>query len=134
MEEDQATIKTTDDRVVDAVLLASANETEHHEIAVYETLIANANADARGATGSLVFANAYRRPFGCSGRTAEGLERAGRPEHGGQHDARHGDGEPDDPGGDVLRPHDRRRRDADADDPAGGDQADEDRLDAAARA
>ena len=60
MEEDQATIKTTDDRVVDAVLLASANETEHHELAVYETLIAN--ADARGATGSLVFANAYRRP------------------------------------------------------------------------
>ena len=47
--EGQATIKKTDDRVVDAVLLASANETEHHEIAVYETLITN--ADARGATG-----------------------------------------------------------------------------------
>ena len=46
--EGQATIKKTDDRVVDAVLLASANETEHHEIAVYETLITN--AEARGAT------------------------------------------------------------------------------------
>ena len=47
--EGQATIKKTDDRVIDAVLLASANETEHHEIAVYETLILN--AEARGATG-----------------------------------------------------------------------------------
>jgi ferritin-like metal-binding protein YciE len=47
--EGQATIKKTDDRLVDAVLLASANETEHHEIAVYETLITN--AEARGATG-----------------------------------------------------------------------------------
>ena len=46
--EGQATVKKTDDRVVDAVLLASANETEHHEIAVYETLITN--AEARGAT------------------------------------------------------------------------------------
>jgi len=45
--EGQATIKKTDDSVVDAVLLAGAAETEHHEIAVYETLITNAKA--RGA-------------------------------------------------------------------------------------
>ena len=45
--EGEATVKKTDDRVVDAVLLAGAAETEHHEIAVYETLITN--AEARGA-------------------------------------------------------------------------------------
>jgi ferritin-like metal-binding protein YciE len=46
--EGQATMKKTDDRIVDAVILAGATETEHHEIAVYETLVTN--ADARGAT------------------------------------------------------------------------------------
>jgi len=46
--EGKATIKKTDDRIVDIVLLAAATETEHHEIAVYETLVTN--ADARGAT------------------------------------------------------------------------------------
>ena len=45
--EGKATIKKTDDSVVDAVILAGAAETEHHEIAVYETLIAS--AQARGA-------------------------------------------------------------------------------------
>ncbi|MHB8531382.1 MAG: YciE/YciF ferroxidase family protein [Solirubrobacteraceae bacterium] len=46
--EGKATIKKTDDSVVDAVILAGAAETEHHEIAVYETLITN--AEARGAS------------------------------------------------------------------------------------
>lgn len=46
--EGQATIKMTDESVVDAVILAAAAETEHHEIAVYETLLTNAKA--RGAT------------------------------------------------------------------------------------
>jgi ferritin-like metal-binding protein YciE len=46
--EGQATMKKTDDRIVDAVILAGATETEHHEIAVYETLVTN--ADARGAS------------------------------------------------------------------------------------
>ncbi|MGI8868802.1 MAG: ferritin-like domain-containing protein [Mycobacteriales bacterium] len=46
--EGQSTIRKTDDSVVDAVILAGAAETEHYEIAVYETLITN--ADARGAT------------------------------------------------------------------------------------
>lgn len=45
--EGQAAIKKTDDRIVDAVILAGAAETEHHEIAVYETLVTN--AEARGA-------------------------------------------------------------------------------------
>jgi ferritin-like metal-binding protein YciE len=45
--EGQATLKKTDDSVVDAVVLSSIAETEHHEIAVYETLVVNAKA--RGA-------------------------------------------------------------------------------------
>src|SRR3954464_1793032 len=45
--EGKANIKKTDDRVVDAVILSGAAETEHHEIAVYEGLITNAKA--RGA-------------------------------------------------------------------------------------
>jgi ferritin-like metal-binding protein YciE len=46
--EGKASIKKTDDSVVDAVILSSATESEHHEIAVYETLITN--AEARGAS------------------------------------------------------------------------------------
>ena len=46
--EGTSTIKKTDDSVVDAVILAGALETEHYEIAVYETLVTN--ADARGAS------------------------------------------------------------------------------------
>jgi ferritin-like metal-binding protein YciE len=45
--EGQATLKKTDDELADAVILAGAVETEHHEIAVYEVLITNAKA--RGA-------------------------------------------------------------------------------------
>jgi len=45
--EGKAAIKKTDVSVVDAVILAGALETEHYEIAVYETLVTN--ADARGA-------------------------------------------------------------------------------------
>ena len=37
-------IKKTDDDVVDAVLISSAIETEHHEIAVYQTLVGAAHA------------------------------------------------------------------------------------------
>ncbi len=42
-----ATIKKTDDALVDAVVLSAATESEHYEIAVYETLVTN--SDARGA-------------------------------------------------------------------------------------
>ena len=40
--ESKADIKMADDSVVDAVILTGAAETEHHEIAVYESLIAQA--------------------------------------------------------------------------------------------
>ena len=46
--EGKATIKKTDDSLVDAVVLAAATESEHYEIAVYETLVTN--AEARGVT------------------------------------------------------------------------------------
>ena len=46
--EGKSVLKKTDDSLVDAVILAAASESEHYEIAVYETLITN--ADARGAT------------------------------------------------------------------------------------
>ncbi len=45
--ESTATIKKTDDSLVDAVVLSAATESEHYEIAVYETLVTN--SDARGA-------------------------------------------------------------------------------------
>jgi ferritin-like metal-binding protein YciE len=45
--ESYATIKKTDDSLVGAVVLSAATESEHYEIAVYETLVTN--ADARGA-------------------------------------------------------------------------------------
>jgi ferritin-like metal-binding protein YciE len=44
----KATIKKTDASLVDVVILAAAAESEHYEIAVYDTLITN--AEARGAT------------------------------------------------------------------------------------
>ena len=46
--EGKATIKKTDDALVDAIVLVAATESEHYEIAVYETLITNAHA--RGAS------------------------------------------------------------------------------------
>jgi ferritin-like metal-binding protein YciE len=48
-DEGKAMLKKTADSLADVVIVASAMEAEHYEIAVYETLIAN--ADARGATG-----------------------------------------------------------------------------------
>ncbi|MGH2871113.1 MAG: ferritin-like domain-containing protein [Solirubrobacteraceae bacterium] len=44
----KSTIGKADESVVDAVVLAAATESEHYEIGVYETLIANARA--RGET------------------------------------------------------------------------------------
>jgi ferritin-like metal-binding protein YciE len=46
--EGKATIKKTGESIVDAVVLSAATESEHHEIAVYDTLICN--AEARGAS------------------------------------------------------------------------------------
>jgi ferritin-like metal-binding protein YciE len=42
--ESKANIRKADDSVVDAVILSGAAETEHHEIAVYEGLITQAQA------------------------------------------------------------------------------------------
>jgi ferritin-like metal-binding protein YciE len=42
--EGKANIKKADDAVIDAVILSGAAETEHHEIAVYEGLITEADA------------------------------------------------------------------------------------------
>lgn len=39
-----AAIKKTDEGTIDAVILAGATEVEHYEIAVYETLLTNAEA------------------------------------------------------------------------------------------
>ena len=44
----KATIKKTDDSLVDAIALAAATESEHYETAVYDTLVTN--AEARGAS------------------------------------------------------------------------------------
>jgi ferritin-like metal-binding protein YciE len=51
--EAKATIKKADDAVVDIVILSAITETEHHEIAVYENLIAA--AEARGAGEVVTF-------------------------------------------------------------------------------
>jgi ferritin-like metal-binding protein YciE len=45
--EGKAMLKKIDDAIVDAGILAAAIDTEHHEIAVYEILVTN--AEARGA-------------------------------------------------------------------------------------
>jgi ferritin-like metal-binding protein YciE len=42
--EGQTKLKLVEDELKDAVILAGCAETEHHEIAVYETLIASADA------------------------------------------------------------------------------------------
>ena len=42
--EGKATIKKTDESIVDAVILTAASESEHHEIAVYEALLSSADA------------------------------------------------------------------------------------------
>jgi ferritin-like metal-binding protein YciE len=55
--EGKATIKKTDASIVDAVILAGALETEHYEIAVYETLVINADARGAGEVAALLRAN-----------------------------------------------------------------------------
>lgn len=55
--EGKATIKKTDDAVVDSVILEGAMETEHHEMAVYENLIINARAMGRDDVAQLMQRN-----------------------------------------------------------------------------
>ena len=53
----QGHCQKTDDALVDAVLLSGAAETEHHEIAVYEGLIAHAHAMGKGEVVELLKQN-----------------------------------------------------------------------------
>ena len=55
--EAKATIKKADDAVVDIVILSAITETEHHEIAVYENLIAAAEARGAGEVVTLLREN-----------------------------------------------------------------------------
>ena len=55
--EGKATLKKTDDSLVDAVILAGALETEHHEQAVYETLVIHARARGAESVAGILEAN-----------------------------------------------------------------------------
>jgi ferritin-like metal-binding protein YciE len=55
--EGRANIARTDDRLKDVTVLSAIDETEHHEIAVYETLIAQAEAMNQPAAASLLRQN-----------------------------------------------------------------------------
>lgn len=55
--EGKATVKMTDDSLVDVVILMGAAATEHHEIAVYEGLIVNARAMGRNDVVDLLQQN-----------------------------------------------------------------------------
>jgi ferritin-like metal-binding protein YciE len=55
--EGKANIKKSDDAIVDQVILAGATETEHHEIAVYESLIVAARALGREDVATLLRRN-----------------------------------------------------------------------------
>jgi ferritin-like metal-binding protein YciE len=50
-------IRKADDRFVDTIILSAARETEHHEIAVYETLITHAEALGQPAVATLLRQN-----------------------------------------------------------------------------
>jgi ferritin-like metal-binding protein YciE len=55
--EGKATLKKSDEAVVDSVILEGAMETEHHEMAVYENLIINARAMGRDDVAQLLQRN-----------------------------------------------------------------------------
>ena len=55
--EGKANLKKADDSVIDAVILSGAAETEHHEIAVYEGLITEAQAMGQQDVVSLLQRN-----------------------------------------------------------------------------
>jgi len=57
--EGKATIKKADESVVDIVILSGIVETEHHEIAVYENLIAAAEARGAGEVATLLRENLH---------------------------------------------------------------------------
>jgi ferritin-like metal-binding protein YciE len=69
--EGRANIKIADDGMVDAVILAGASETEHHEIAVYDTLICHAEAQGEGEVVGLL-----RQNLGQEQHTLEEVQRS----------------------------------------------------------
>ena len=69
--ESEQLVKQTDDALVDSVLLAGAAETEHHEIAVYEGLITDAEAMGKRETVNLL-----RRNLDQEQRTLEEVKKA----------------------------------------------------------
>jgi ferritin-like metal-binding protein YciE len=71
--EGKANIKLTDEPLVDDVILASAAETEHHEIAVYEELITYAESMGRQDVVGLMRQNLEQEQ-----RTLERVQRAAR--------------------------------------------------------
>jgi ferritin-like metal-binding protein YciE len=77
--EGKATIKKTDDSLLDAVILSGAAETEHHEIAVYETLITNAEARGAAEVAALLRENlqSEQRTLAQVKRRAEEIARSG---------------------------------------------------------
>lgn len=56
-QEPKVEAKLTDDRIVDAVVLAGAAEPEHHEIGMYETLVTGAQAMCRDDVARLLQQN-----------------------------------------------------------------------------
>jgi ferritin-like metal-binding protein YciE len=52
-----AAMKKTDESIIDAVILAGATEVEHYEIAVYETLLTNAEARGNPEVAALLRQN-----------------------------------------------------------------------------
>jgi ferritin-like metal-binding protein YciE len=55
--EGKTNVKKSDESIVDSIILSGAAETEHHEIAVYESLITNARAMGRDDVVSLLEQN-----------------------------------------------------------------------------
>ncbi len=63
-----ATIKKTDDALVDAVVLSAATESEHYEIAVYETLVTYGEARGAAEVVALLRQNLDRRSMRWTSR------------------------------------------------------------------
>lgn len=77
--EGKANLKKTEDSLADAVILAGATETEHHEIAVYETLITHAEARGAHEVATLLRENlaSEQQTLELVKRTSEEVARAG---------------------------------------------------------
>ncbi|MCZ2402821.1 ferritin-like domain-containing protein [Paenarthrobacter sp. Z7-10] len=75
--EGASTIKKTDVSLVDDVVLAGALETEHYEIAVYETLVMNAEARGTKDVASLLRQN-LEQEVAAAGKIKDMAQRISR--------------------------------------------------------